>query len=276
MKQDMLKEQLIKIKENDYDLLEGMNLNEISSEMLDNIGHTDPELRDDLIFTTFYFWIIQKKYYTNEELKEMFNIILDKNHLFYNIGSNGDDSVLTRSFSILTSALFVNRQINDHFLNEEELNEVKVRILQYVQEEKDYRGYIGENGWAHAIAHSGDTLDELAQCRSLNNEDLLRILDVIKSKITIDSYAYVNDEDERLITAVVNIMKQDKINESEIIEWVQSFEKITLPDEHPNYHYLISNVKGFLRSFYFRIINDEQYNNLTTQIKDTLFNIISY
>ncbi|WKL05120.1 DUF2785 domain-containing protein [Paenibacillus amylolyticus] len=33
------------------------------------------------------------------------------------------------------------------------------------KKERDYRGYDEEKGWAHAIAHAADVLDDLAQCK---------------------------------------------------------------------------------------------------------------
>ncbi|MTI71628.1 MAG: DUF2785 domain-containing protein [Firmicutes bacterium] len=73
---------------------------------------------------------------------------------------------------------------------------------------KDVRGYVKEKGWVHGDAHAADGLNELAKCKELNIKELKGILDVVKNKICINDYAYINEEDERMVTAVKSVLKE--------------------------------------------------------------------
>ena len=85
------KQQLIidlrRIRDNDYNLNEGEMASHYLDLMLKYIGDPDPELRDGLIYLTFVYWIEDKKYFSNEELCDLLNILISEDHLFYNIGS---------------------------------------------------------------------------------------------------------------------------------------------------------------------------------------------
>ena len=59
-----------------------------------DIGDTDYELRDGLIFSIFVRWIEEKQYFSHEELIDLLNTILSEDFAFYKIGSENDDSVL--------------------------------------------------------------------------------------------------------------------------------------------------------------------------------------
>ncbi|MCT4784034.1 DUF2785 domain-containing protein, partial [Exiguobacterium himgiriensis] len=64
--------------------------------MLYHIGSTDAELRDQLIYTLFYRFIIEDERMTTEQLTSLFQTTL-KYHLFHGIGETASDTVFTRS-----------------------------------------------------------------------------------------------------------------------------------------------------------------------------------
>ena len=57
----MLKQQLEEIRNNNYILDNTLNIDSLSSNMLEQIGDTDSYLRDKLIYSTF-FHLIKKEY----------------------------------------------------------------------------------------------------------------------------------------------------------------------------------------------------------------------
>jgi len=75
---EQLKANLIRIKENEYNLGNGENINDYVNLMIKYIGDNDPEVRDELIYTTFVNWIEEKGYFTDEELETLLNTILSK------------------------------------------------------------------------------------------------------------------------------------------------------------------------------------------------------
>ena len=258
MEENLLKNNLLEIKDNDFEV-SNKALNKLTDSMLYNIGNTDAELRDELIYTTFYKWIIEKEYYSHKELKNIFNTVLDDNHLFYKLGNSGDDSVFQRSFSALLIAILIARHNKDNYLEDDECEYLINRFFDYYQNEKDHRGYVLGKGWAHSAAHGADVLDELAQSDFVNRYDLLNILELIKGKIFINDYVYKNEEDERMVTATVTVIKNEKISNDDLKEWLKSFKDFEMPAEYYIYHKLITNIKSFLRSLYFRIIDNKEH-----------------
>ncbi len=64
----MLQQQLEEIRNNNYILDNTLNIDSLSSNMLEHIGDTDSYLRDKLIYSTFYHLI--KKDYLSHTITE--------------------------------------------------------------------------------------------------------------------------------------------------------------------------------------------------------------
>lgn len=84
------------------------NLEEVIKEMLIHIGSVDGELRDSLIFSTFY-QLIENNKLSNSLMVKILDICLSEEYLFKGIGEQGTDTVFTRSFSSLVIALIVEK-----------------------------------------------------------------------------------------------------------------------------------------------------------------------
>jgi len=244
-------------------------------QMLDYIGSTDSELRDKLIYLTFYHWIIKEKF-TKDELKELLNRSISESNLFFHIGEIDSDTVFTRSFSVLLIPLILNNDQKDKFLEDDVIIEVYNKLLEYFKLEKDYRGYVRGKGWAHSIAHAADALEEIARYEVIDTKMLINILECIREKILIDNYCYINEEDERLGLAVYTILKRNKISFSEIEKWIDSIVNFKKKSKYPEDDVILMNVKGFLRSLYFRIYGNEQFKNISEYIKNSLDRIDIY
>lgn len=270
----LLKEKLSEIKRNDYEVPSDMEPFNLTLVMMDNIGSIDPELRDLLINRVICRWI--KDVLTEEQLIELLNLNLDDNHLFYNIGKLEDDSVFMRTFCALNigEILYVHR--NKNFLSDDVVKYVKERLIQYYLKEIDLRGHIAEKGWADSTSHGADALAELALCPSINAKDLTDILDSIKRKVFIGSYTYIDFEDERITTVVMNVISRNILPYSELINWIKDFKNIPKSGQHPINFPAMMNTRNFLRSLYFRLLNENNINELVVAIKETLNSIIQY
>lgn len=158
-----LKRRLQKIATNEFSLPGDLLHTEIIASALDHIGSPDPVLRDELIYATLARWIMGA-HLTSAEITSLLDTILDEAHLGYRLGESNTDSVFTRSFSLLLlpPILIAHRERN--FLPAEKILEVFSRVMEYLDKERDWRGYIPGKGWAHAAAHAADTLDDLVQC----------------------------------------------------------------------------------------------------------------
>jgi len=271
-KEKVLKEKLIEVENNKYLLENEEQYFSIALEMMDNIGSFDPELRDNLIYGTLYQWILNNKF-TFEQLECLLNISLDREHLFYKLYEKNEDAVFKRTFSVLIIDLIINKHRKETFLSPKVLYEVKDKLIEYMNNEQDVRGYVEVKGWAHSAAHAADALDELVQCICFNKNDLIDILNSIKAKVYIGYYVYIDEESERMVTVVESSFNRKILSNSEIIEWLESF-KIENPNGSyiDNFHLKV-NIKGFLRSLYFRLLDEEESNIIIEEIKKILNNL---
>ncbi|MGG4447427.1 DUF2785 domain-containing protein [Brevibacillus porteri] len=265
-----VKEKLIFIKENGYQT--PSDTFQFVVEMMNEIGSLDATLRDDLIYTTLSHWIPGNSLTANE-LEQLIPIILDKNHLLFKLGETNTDSVFTRSFSMLVIPLLLMRHRESPFLSRENIHAIKEKVFFNVREERDYRGYDEEKGWAHAIAHAADALDDLAQCSELDKSDLITILDLVYEKMTITDRIYSDGEDERMVTAIVSILNRKMLSQSYIEQWIQSFGDVDKSSEFLPAFKQKTNRKNFLKSLYFRLKFYKGDADLCPTIEQTLYKI---
>ena len=265
-----IKTLLTAIRNNDYRISDDQEHFVLSQKMIDHLGSPDPELRDELIYDIIANWI-EADLLDAGQLKQILDVCLDSSHLFYHIGESGTDSVFTRSFSALVIALIVNAHRRHAFLSGSELQAVKGRIEDYLFREQDVRGYVDEKGWAHAVAHAADVLDELAQCPELSDPgDMLGILSAIKLKVETDYYAYIHEEDERMVTVVVHVMARKVLEDREMVQWLDSFQATRSIARYPEGLYLRANVKSFFRSLYLRLSKIDDMSPVTGSLKEML------
>ncbi|MDG0875931.1 DUF2785 domain-containing protein [Paenibacillus thiaminolyticus] len=243
---------LQRIQKEDYRLREGERLQDVAALMLQYIGDPDPELRDDLIYSTFYHWIIKKKSFTEAELRSLLTVLTDDGHLFYHIGSEGDSTVFTRSFSVLPIALIVRRHRQEPFLDLAEFQHVKHSLIRYVQEEKDLRGYVNEGGWAHSAAHAADALTELVQCPECDAEGRLQVLAAVQGMLHNGSHIFNEEEDERIACIVDTIMDQELLPPQEIERWIAGLAECGSWSRARNNRFAQVNSKNLVRCLYFR------------------------
>lgn len=268
IRREELKEKLKAIKGDEFKIPERVSAYEMSLAMMEYLGDVNEELRDDLVYSVLSRWIINGVF-NKEQLKQILATILDDKHLFYKIGEKDTNSVFMRAFSVLITASIIYIHRVDSFLDYEELLAVKNKVIKYMEDEKDVRGYVAEGGWAHTAAHSSDTLDELCLCKEFGREELLEILKAIKYKVSIDYHAYICYEDERLAYATNSLISRNLLTVEEISEWIKSFVEYDKNIEFPNQYYLISNIRNYLNSLYYRLPKDK-YIEIKETISDTI------
>jgi hypothetical protein len=243
--------------------------------MMKNIGSTDPELRDLLINRVITKWILNGVL-TIDQLRELLNMNMDEEHLFFGIGEDGTDSVFTRTFCALNIEVILSVNRNKKFLSFNEIKAVKESLIRYYRNERDYRGHVDEKGWADSTSHGADALCEIALCEEMDKVDLLEVLSVIKDRQYVNSYTYVDFEDERVTTPVVNILDRKLIELPEIVGWIKSFKDIPKTGQYNVDFRAIMNIRNFLRSLYFRILDRDDLREVVEAIRETLKSIMTY
>src|SRR5882762_8354043 len=199
------KDFLRSIAGNDYTIPGALDSFAFARALLLNFASTDGELRDELSYMIFANGIIAKQKLTPEELEKLLITALDNGHLFYRIGEFDTDSVFMRSFSNLVIAALLYSDAQRLTFSAQIIQRTKKALLEYARSEKDWRGYVEEKGWAHAMAHLADALDEGAQNRT---EILTLISELAKSPETL-----YHEEHVRLAIVAYHLILGKQVDE---------------------------------------------------------------
>ncbi|MCX7571831.1 DUF2785 domain-containing protein [Tumebacillus sp. DT12] len=261
-----LMQDLQRLEKERYQLHEGESLQDYVTPMLQYIGDPQPELRDELIFSTFYEWICVENKFTELELRNLLTVLTDEQHLFYGIGNAGDQTVFTRTFSVLPIALLVWRHRQQPFLDRADFQHLKHSLLRYYKEEKDLRGYLPEGGWAHGAAHGADALLELVQCPESDAAVQLEVLVAIQGMLHNGAFIFSEEEDERIASIVDAMIDQELLPQQEIADWISGLAQCA---DWPRSRVQVIarvNSKNLLRSLYFRRAQECRANALAAAI----------
>jgi hypothetical protein len=182
------------------------------------LGHSDPELRDDIAYTTLAHWIYRQKVVSVEERDRLMDVWLA--NLKAGIGEAGTPSVLRRSFSALALGLLAITDNEAPYLEPAAFTRLFDASLVYLREERDVRGYDATLGWLHSVAHTADLLKFLARSRHLSVPQQAQVLTAISDKIATVSTPLVHGEDERLARAILSIAARQDFDEAGFSEWI--------------------------------------------------------
>jgi len=244
----------------------------IIQSMMLHIGSLDSELRDDLIYGSFYDLILEKNLLEHSFLTELLDYSL-KNLLFKGVAESESDLVFTRTFTSLLIALILHKDYEDDFLSEHKINECKDRVLAYLSAETDVRGYVPVKGWAHSVAHMADAIDELVKNTKLNKASYIEVVGTLFNAILQENYAYIHEEDERILVPIFTMLEHG-LEEQEITKLLQELpatlkeKKEQLDVQH--HRILVFNCKSFVKSFYIKTNGKPEFASLHKSIEACL------
>ena len=264
-----LKQQLQLIAANEYRVPTDVDYWQVTQDMLTHLGSIDAELRDQLIYTTFTKWA-RAGLYSADQYHTLLSFLLDDQHLLYGLGERDTDTVFMRSFSALLCVWPIYHHRQQSLLARQEVQATLDKVLDYFARENDLRGYVEVKSWAHAVAHTADLLDELAQCEEVQREELLCILEVIQTKAATTETFYTAEEDERLAYATLSLLSRDLLSEREVELWIRNFAPI---ERVGNWRQRHLNTKHFLRSLYFQAKYRHIAEGIGVPINEILFAI---
>jgi hypothetical protein len=271
-----LKTELKELKFDNHSRLQNNDFDSLIENLLNNIGSTDPELRDKLIYTTFVK-LIMDNYLSTTQMEHIIEVCLEPSHLFFNLGEKDTDSVFTRSFTVLVLALIIEKDRQSPFLKRDILTQAFDASIEYLNLEEDIRGFVKGKGWAHSMAHGADLLAEVIKHPSFSTHQFYKCLETIKGclfKDSSDGSPYMDDEGERLIFPIEAMLERG-LEENRLISWaselyidltkIQSEEGFSL-----NYFRKRTNIISFLRGLYFRLM----YKNQSEKLCRDIFNLL--
>ena len=244
------------IVESDYTVPPDYTVADLTAELLQLLGSADIEVRDPFGYMILAHWMIRDRYYSPSELSAMAAQLIP--NLAVGLGDQDTDTVFLRSYSILILSLIVHRDNQQPFFTETEISNLHRWSLEYFAKEQDLRGYVPGKGWAHSVAHTADLFKFMARSRTLNAADLEQILTAIADKMLLPvSNVYVYGEDERLVSAIIEILKRELLDWkawnrwlARFADWKDSWEE---GDFDPTIHAPWYNSRNLLRSLFFRL-----------------------
>jgi len=190
----------------------GSDIPALTDELTVMLSSPDPELRDDIAYSTLTSWIYQQKILDADALRPLVERLLA--NMRRGIGEQGTDSVFGRSFSTLMLSVIVARDNADRLLDAGAWRRIESAALAYLADEQDLRGYDPDKGWMHSAAHTADLLKFLGRSRYLDAAGQRQLLDAISDKLAKASVVFTYGEDERLARAVLSLIARSDFSAS--------------------------------------------------------------
>jgi len=190
--------------------------------MLQNIGNLDPHLRDDVVYTLFARGFFENSFTSDQKAKIVTNFISSKN-LFKGIDQPKNDLIFLRTFSALLGSLILDDDKKHSILNATERKTLFDWSICYLQEEKDFRGYVKGKGWAHSVAHGSDFLGSTLSHPDFTTNNAADIFAIIKTVFENMQGPFIDDEEQRLAFAFFEGVHFGKISTAEFNSFINCF-----------------------------------------------------
>lgn len=235
--------------------------------LLEHLGDSSPEIRDDLVFTSLARGI-QEELFTKEQFQFIAEAISFDGGLEKEIDKSGFPT-LERSFRALIYANLLQVDANPQSLFYQGLKaEIRTVILNqgllYLSKEKDTTGFSGQYGWVHAFAHGADLLTEVVCHPDFPKNRVLEGLDILDQIFKRISIRFTDDEDWRLARVLCEPILQGKLNQEQVASWIKA---VDFPIEEREDFYKFSNFRSFLLEVYVQL---DQRNILQADLKEAI------
>jgi hypothetical protein len=198
----------------------GVPLPTLLDELSQLLGHVDPELRDDLGYSTLANWIYRQRVVPVDERVRLLGVW--ETSLSAGVGGTNTDAVLRRSFSALALGVLVILDNETPYLSRDQFAGLLTSSLKYLREERDVRGFDARVGWMHSVAHTADLLKFLGRSRHLQTSEQALILTAISDKWNSVTTPLVHGEDERMARAVLSLAARPDFDEAAYAAWLKT------------------------------------------------------
>ena len=221
--------------------------------LLDHIGDPNPEIRDELVFTSLARGI-QEELFSLEQFQFISEEVSSDEGLYKEIDSRGV-SALKRSFRALIYANLLSCDGTQESLYYQQLpSPIKATMLNqglhYLTKEKETTGYDPQFGWIHAFAHGADLLTEVICHPSFPKSDIAEAFEIIGEIFKRVEISFTNDEDWRLARVLYEPILRGKIEPSLLTAWLQTVE---FPFKEVNDFHKFSNFRSCLLEIYLQL-----------------------
>jgi hypothetical protein len=227
-------------------------LADLTAELTTLLGSTDPVERDEIAYPILATWISEGVY---DDLLAGLGDGMAAG-LIQGLGESGTDSVFRRSFSALVLAECIERDNAEGRLPAAKILEWGDRVSGWLVRERDVRGYVPDQGWAHAVAHGADAIRVLADSPHLGLNELTVLLDVVADRVIEQTPAPLSSgEHDRLAMATMGILRRRLVPLRIIEPWLARVTAAaTLGEAVDGDPYLTTgNPEAFLRALHIQV-----------------------
>ncbi len=210
----------------DAEVPPGRTAAELLPSLLDLLSEEDPYLRDEVGYGLLARWVVQDHILGREQLRYAVERLVPDLRL----GLDGDDPgdpdrlAVRRSYSALALALLAFRDVEDRFLDRAEVHGLLDAGIEYLLDEPDRRGYVPTVGWINATAHTADLLKFLVRNPLTGQAEHRRVLETLQTLLTrATGPVFVDDEEDRLVLVVVDVIGRETIGDDELSDWIDMF-----------------------------------------------------
>lgn len=252
---------ILDIRANNFEIPSDYTLSQITDILYENIGNTHSDTRE-AVYYIFCNWIFEGKY-SSSELIAMGDL-MEKN-IIQHLNEENTDFVFTRAFSILVLALLVEydymirigrAKSKEPYLNQKIMSKWLKSATGYYRQEKDYRGFVQDKGWAHSIAHGADFFYDYSKHLLSTPQDLQSILEMFAKKLKQPcSLIFTAREDKRISIVIYTILARLETP-------VKDFEV-----------FISSLVEIYREKAWYNLDQNDKINNSGHNIRDLLFSI---
>lgn len=235
--------------------------------LLEHLGDSSPEIRDELVFTSLARGI-QEELFSLEQFQFISEEVSSDEGLYKEIDSRGV-SALKRSFRALIYANLLSCDGTKKSLYYQQLSSpIRVTMLNqglhYLTKEKETTGFSSQYGWVHAFAHGADLLTEVVCHPDFPSNRVYEVFDVLGQLFKRIPIRFTNDEDWRLARVLYEPILQGKLDQEQVASWIKT---VDFPIEETEDFYKFSNFRSCLLEVYIQL---DQRNSLQDALKEAI------
>lgn len=174
-----------------------MSYSEIDQKLL-SIGSTNESMREE----TFEYWHVQR--INNKFSKEEYHYLLQavQTNVFIGILEEQSDDVYLRSYSLLLLDCLLQADAQYDIFNKDTISKIVKVLIDYMNQEQDWRGYDSSSGYIHTLAHLSDCIYSLLNSSKLAESDKEELVQAYLNLIDTTTCEFKYLEDERIARAL--------------------------------------------------------------------------
>ncbi|MFH6662367.1 DUF2785 domain-containing protein [Streptococcus suis] len=236
--------------------------NQELSWLLENIGHPDPAIRDELVYASFCH-IFLDGLITREQAQSLLQFSQETNPLSL------ESSTLKRSFTCLLYCLLLSVDSNQNsgysaFLSTKDRELLFQQALDYLAIENDWSGFDEKLGWIHTAAHGADFLLATSCHDQFPNEKTEEVWQAIVTCLKKQKQVFSAGEEIRLAQIPVYLLLNEKVTSQELTEWMN---ELDFPNQEPLDYFRWLNLQHFLSNLYFQL---KSHQVLTEELRQAI------